>query len=189
MACNGLRQILTLPSACMQVRSGAAGCAGAAGQCGGVGRQPRAGHGESSHEARLPAAVNSPAPFEQYFVLPITFHLHIMLLPCCGEGPTCMPAGPLLAYPRETRLLQLHGWAGGECRGDTACKVERWPAACRGAKPILREGAKFPAFSLHLAPSLQPLELLTGPSAAKELAAALKEYPPNAAPAFAQVSS
>ena len=55
---------------------------------------------------------------------------------------------------------------------------------CRGAKPILREGGKFPAFSLHLAPALQPLRMLTGPGAAKELASALKEHPRNAPPVF-----
>ena len=64
-------------------------------------------------------------------------------------------------------------------------------AACRGAKLVLREGAKFPALSLHLAPALQPLRMLTGPGAAKELAAALREHPPNAPPVFsaAEVSS
>ena len=51
----------------------------------------------------------------------------------------------------------------------------------RGAKPILRNEAKFPAFSLHLAPSMQPLQLFTGPSVAlKQLAAALKDTPLNA---------
>lgn len=51
----------------------------------------------------------------------------------------------------------------------------------RGAKPILRNEAKFPAFSLHLAPSMQPLQLFTGPSVAlKQLAAALKDTPFNA---------
>ncbi len=51
----------------------------------------------------------------------------------------------------------------------------------RGAKPILRQEAKFPAFSIHLAPSMQPLQLFTGPSTAlKQLAAALKDTPLNA---------
>jgi hypothetical protein len=52
----------------------------------------------------------------------------------------------------------------------------------RGAKPVLRDGAKFPAFSLHLAPALQPARMLTGSSAAKELAAALRDLPPNTPP-------
>ena len=50
----------------------------------------------------------------------------------------------------------------------------------RNAKPVLRGGAKFPAFSLHMAPSLQPLQLFTGPAAAKELTAALTDHPTNA---------
>lgn len=55
----------------------------------------------------------------------------------------------------------------------------------RGAKPILRGEAKFPAFSVHLAPSMQPLQLFTGPSSAlKQLAAALKDTPVNAPPYF-----
>ncbi len=39
---------------------------------------------------------------------------------------------------------------------------------------------KFPAFSLHIAPSLQPQEIFTGPSALKDLGKALAGHPKNA---------
>ena len=39
---------------------------------------------------------------------------------------------------------------------------------------------KFPAFSLHIAPSLQPQEMFTGSSALKDLAKALAGHPRNA---------
>lgn len=58
----------------------------------------------------------------------------------------------------------------------------------RGAKPILRDGGKFPAVSLHTAPALQPLRMLTGPSALKDLAAALNLTPLNAPQTVANVA-
>ena len=55
-----------------------------------------------------------------------------------------------------------------------------------GSKCVAAGEQKFPAFSLHIAPALQPQEMFTGPSALKELAKALAGQPTNAP--LAQVS-
>lgn len=39
---------------------------------------------------------------------------------------------------------------------------------------------KFPAFSMHIAPSLQPQQMFTGPSALKDLAKSVADLPANA---------
>lgn len=52
-----------------------------------------------------------------------------------------------------------------------------------GAKPVLRDGLKFPCLTLHHPPYLQPVTMLTGPSAIADLAKELSQYQsPAAAP-------
>lgn len=55
-------------------------------------------------------------------------------------------------------------------------KVMELPTARReGAKPVLRLGAKFPAFTLHRAPMLQPYKQLGGDSAMQQVQEALMD--------------
>jgi G3E family GTPase len=48
--------------------------------------------------------------------------------------------------------------------------MERPQVRRKDAKPVLKHGHRFPAFSVHFAPSLQPAELLTGQTAVEQLA-------------------
>lgn len=64
-------------------------------------------------------------------------------------------------------------------------KVMRPPEASRpGAKPILKNGAKWPCFSTHSVPQLHPLEIIAGKDAVKKVIARIKE-----ASAIAPISS
>ena len=59
-------------------------------------------------------------------------------------------------------------------------KVMRKPESNRqGAKPVLKDGRKWPCFTVHIAPDLQPIEVLAGTHAVnsvRKLIASLPEY-------------
>ena len=57
-------------------------------------------------------------------------------------------------------------------------KVMTRPEARRpGAKPVLKHGAKWPCFTVHTAPQLQPFEIFTGSMAVKDIVSVIATCP------------
>lgn len=105
-----------------------------------------------------------------------------MCMRMCKQRAECLCLASRMAAERpDVPFLLLDVEASAANRALAMEKTLTKPTSQRrGAKPILRGKAKFPAFSVHLAPSMQPLQLFTGPSSAlKQLAAALKDTPLN----------
>ncbi len=145
----------------MQDGSRALRCAIYAARRGGLSHQQSTGHGKGSHQGSLPAADCKACPARQ-------------------AEPFAQPTEH--ALPSTCFCAYLHAKA---C-ASPAYRFCAQQFVYNGSRCVAAGEQKFPAFSLHIAPALQPQQMFTGPSALKELAKALAGQPTNAS--LAEVS-